>query len=200
MPIEMPQRPGIVTSRFGLETNTQSFTSPFTKAVQSVSLAGARWVSTFSLPAMKRDRAAEWKSFFDRLEGAANPFYGFDPDNIVPRGQALGNPLVKGGSQTGSTLDIDGCTPNTVFLRVGDYFEVNGEYKRVTTDAIVDGSGEVTLQFKPALRYSPLNNAVITVDRPKCVMKLIDDQQAIWECDVVGIYQPKTFSAIEFFS
>lgn len=200
MPIYMPTTPGFVTSRFGLETNTQAFSSPFTRSSQRVALSGSRWMWTVSLPAMKRDNAAAWKSFFDRLEGAANTFYGYDPDNVIPRGQALGNPQVKGGSQTGSSLLIDGCTADTLFLRSGDYFQVNGEYKRLTADALVDGSGEVTLQFKPALRYSPVDNAVITVDAPKVVMALVDDQQAMWDCDVLGIYQPKTLSAVEVFS
>lgn len=198
--INLPVATGIVTSRFGLETNTQSFTSPFTKAVQRVSLGGSRWAWTASLPAMTRAQAAAWKSFFDQLEGAAGTFYGFDPDCIVPRGQALGTPLVNGGSQTGSSLIIDGCTANTTFLKAGDYFSVNGEYKRMTADALVDGSGNATLHFKPALRASPANNAVITVDRPTCTMALVDDMQAMWECNVSGVYQPKTFAAIEVFS
>lgn len=200
MPIDLPVAPGIVTSRFGLEWNTQSFTSPFTRSVQRVALGGVRWSWTFSLPAMTRAHAAQWKAFLDQLEGAANTFYGFDPDCTVPRGPARGTPLVKGANQTGSALDIDGCAADAVFLRTGDYFEVNGEYKRLTVDAVADGSGNVTLRFKPALRDSPVDNAVITVDNPKCVMALVDDQQGIWECDVRGVYQPKTLTAMEVFS
>ncbi len=196
----MPTRPGFVTSRFGLETNTQSFVSPFTRAVQRVALGGARWTMTVTLPPMKRDTAAAWKAFFDQLEGAAGTFYGYDPDCVVPRGQALGTPRVNGSGQTGSSLAIDGCTPGTTFLRTGDYFAVNGEYKRATADAVVDGSGNATLRFKPALRNSPADNAAVTVNRPACTMALADDQQSVWECDVKGVYQPKTFSAVEVFS
>lgn len=200
MTIALPATPGLVTSRFGIEWNTQTFTSPFTKAVQRVALGGARWTWTFSLPAMRRDRAAAWKQFADQLEGAANTFYGFDPDGVTPRGPARGTPLVNGAGQTGSTLAIDGCAANLLFLKAGDYFAVNGEYKRATADATANGSGQATLYFKPALRNSPADNAAIVVDRPTCVMALADDQQAIWECDALGIYQPKTFSAIEVFS
>lgn len=199
MPIYMPGT-GFVTSRFGLETNTQSFTSPFTKAVQRVSLGGSRWTLTLTLPTLKRDRVAHWKSFFDQLEGAAGTFYGFDPDNVIPRGTAGGTPLVNGASQAGSSLNIDGCTASALFLRSGDYFSVNGEFKRLIADATANGSGQVAINFKPALRNSPLDNTPIIIDKPTVVMTLVDDQQAIWECDVVGNYQPKTFSAIEVFS
>ena len=204
MPIYLPTTPGFVTSRFGLEFNTQAFTSPFTKSTQRVALSGARWVWTASLPAMKRDRAAAWQAFFLQLEGAANTFYGFDPDAKAPRGLARftpGTPQVNGANQTGSTLNIKDCPTNvTGYLLPGDRFGVGGELKMVTAQVDTNGSGQATLAFKPALRNSPADNAAITLDRPTCTMAMADDQQAMWECDAMGVYQPKSFSAIEVFS
>ncbi len=43
MTISMPAQPGFAACRFGLETNTQTFTSPLTKATQRAVLGGARW-------------------------------------------------------------------------------------------------------------------------------------------------------------
>jgi len=200
MTIFMPTRPGFTTARFGLETNTQKFESPFTKVSQRVLLSGSRWMASFSLPAMKRDTAAAWQAFFLNLEGAANTFYGYDPDGVIPRGTAKGAPLVNGGSQTGSSLLTDGWLASQTVLRAGDYFSVNGELKMVTADVTSNGGGNATISFKPALRDSPLNNAVITVDRPICIMALVDDLQAMWECNEMGVYQPKTFSAVEVLS
>jgi len=199
--IDLPFPAGFTTSRFGLETNTQTFTSPLTKATQRMVLGGARWTWTFSLPAMKRDMAARWKAFIDQLEGQGNTFNAYDPDCIAPRGVATGSPLAKGGSQTGSSLTIDGCTANvTGWLMAGDYFAVNGELKRLTQDANTNGSGEATLYFKPALRNSPADNAPLTVQKPTCTMILADDLQGMWECNAQGVYQPKTFTAFEVFS
>ncbi len=198
--IEMPSTPGFTTCRFGLETNTQTFTSPLTKATQRMLLGGARWMATYSLPPMNRDKAAVWKAFFDLLEGGVNTFNAFDPDCKTPRGAGGGTPLVNGGGQTGSSLITDGWPANTTVLKAGDYFAVNGELKRVTSDATTNGSGQVTISFKPALRNSPADNAAITVERPTCTMVLADDMQAMWECNVNGIYMPKSFSAYEVFS
>ena len=94
--IDMPSSPGFTTVRFGLETNTQTFTSPLTKAVQRMLLGGARWTATYSLPMMNRDQAAAWKAFFDLLEGSTNRFNAFDPDCTTPRGTGTGTPLVNG--------------------------------------------------------------------------------------------------------
>jgi hypothetical protein len=198
--IEMPTTPAFTTCRFGLETNTQTFTSPLTKTVQRMALGGSRWNATYSLPATTRAQAAYWKAFFDLLEGSANTFNAFDPDCKTPRGTATGTPLVNGGSQTGSSLVTDGWTHSVTVLRAGDYFSVNGELKRVTADATSDGSGNATLNFKPALRSSPADNAAITATRPTCTMILSDDMQAVWECNPNGIYQPKTFTAFEVFA
>lgn len=204
MPLALPAATGLTTSRFGLETNTQSFTSPFTRATQRVALGGSRWTAAYSLPPMKRDKAAVWQAFFLQLEGAANTFSGFDPDAAAPRGQARltpGVPLVNGANQSGSTLTIDGCPANvTNYLLPGDYFGVNGELKMIVAAVSTNGSGQATLTFKPALRNKPGDNAPLTLVKPTCAMALVDDQQAIWECDVMGVYQAKTFTAVEVFS
>jgi hypothetical protein len=201
MPIEMPTTPGFTTCRFGLQTNTQTFSSPLTKSSQRMLLGGAQWSASYSLPAMKRDQAAPWKAFFLSLEGSVNTFNGFDPDCKTPRGTATGTPLVNGANQNGSTLIIDGCTHSILgWLLPGDYFACNGELKMITARVDTDGSGNATLNFKPSLRNSPADNAAITLNRASCSMTLTDDMQAIWECDSNGIYQAKTFTAIEAFT
>jgi hypothetical protein len=196
----MPSVPGFTTCRFWLETNTQTFTSPLTKAVQRMVLGGSRWNASYSLPAMKAEQAGAWRAFFLLLEGSANTFTAFDPDRKAPRGTATGTPLVNGGSQTGSALISDGWTASVTVLKAGDYLAVNGELKLVTADVISDGSGNATISFKPALRTSPADNAPITVQKASCTMILSDDMQATWDCDKNGIYQPKTFAAFEVFS
>jgi hypothetical protein len=196
----MPPLPNFVTARFFLETNTQRFESPITKTVQRVLLGGSRWNATYTLPAMKTDLGSKWQAFFLQCAGSVNAFAGFDPDNRTPRGPAGGTPLVAGGSQTGNTLAIDGCTSNALFLKAGDYFSVNGELKMQTVDTNADGSGNVTLTFMPALRSSPADNTPIITDRPSCTMVLSDDMQAAFDRNHLGIFQPKTFTAIEVFS
>jgi hypothetical protein len=197
--INMPSN-GFTTCRFGLETNTQTFTSPLTKNVQRMTLGGARWNGAYSLPAMNRTQAAAWKAFFDLLEGQTNTFNAFDPDCKVPRaGLVGGTPLVNGGTQTGSSLITDGWPANTIVLKAGDMFSF-GELKRATADVLSDGSGSATIPFKPAIRTSPADNTPIITNKPTCTMILTDDMQGIWECNKNGIYQPKTFTAFEVFN
>jgi len=75
--------------------------------------------------------------------------------------------LVNGGSQSGTSLICDAATPSVVCLRAGEQFMVGTELKMMTADATADGSGNVTLNFKPALRTSPANNATVTLNAPR---------------------------------
>lgn len=205
MPLSMPASPGFQSCPFRLETNTQRFESPLTKNVQRVLLGGARWACTYTLPAMSRQQMVEWQAFLLQLEGGVNTFYGFDPDGRTPRGQAAtnpGTPLVAGADQTGSSLNIDGCPANvTGYLLTGDYFTVNDQMVMVTSPVNTNGSGEATVNFKPAIRSSPADNDPITVQDATCLMILADDGQTGWQgrSNNIGFYESLSFAAIEVF-
>lgn len=200
--IDMPSTLGFVkTSNFYLETNTQRFTSPINKSTQTVQLSGAMWRMDLTLRAMTRAEAAKWIAFFLKLRGMSETFYGFDPDWIENLGSARltpGTPLVKGASQTGTSLLIDGCPINvTGYLKAGDYYVAGSELKRLTADVSTNGSGEATLVGEPYFRNSPGDNTAITVANPKVKMRLVDDSQLAWLSNHNAIYQEKTFSAFE---
>jgi hypothetical protein len=199
MTISMPSNK-FTSASFYLETNTQTFTSPINRNIQRLNLGGSRWRASYSLPALNRLQWINWRAFFLQLDGMTNDFYGYDVDCKYNLGSWGGTPLVKGASQTGSSLLIDGCPNNiTNYAMAGDYFTVNGELKQITANANSNGSGEVTLSFKPMLRNSPADNAAITFNPSMCRMILTSDTMTQWECDKNGIYSPKTFDAMEVF-
>jgi hypothetical protein len=73
---------------------------------------------------------------------------------------SYGTVLVNGGSQTGSSLIVDGLTAAP---QAGDVFKINGIdlVYTVTADATVSSGGS-TLSINPALASSPADNASIT--------------------------------------
>ncbi len=90
--------------------------------------------------------------------------------------------MVDGSAQTGSSLDIDGATSGSNWLRSGDMFLVNGELKMITADVTVTG-GDATLEFNPPLRSSPANNAAITVDPPMATRFILQGNEHSWSND-----------------
>lgn len=81
---------------------------------------------------------------------------GFTKINVP----AYGTVLVDGGSQTGTSLIIDGLT---TIPQIGDAFIIDGVEKVYTVTALptVTGGG-ATLTISPSLDSSPADNAVVT--------------------------------------
>lgn len=164
-----------------LRGNTGLFPSPLVASAQTIDRGGLKWSLVYNFSALRNADRADLMGTLAALRAQANrlrvPVY--DNPN---RGAYGGTPLVAGASQTGSSLDIDGCSNSiTNWIRKGDYFSVivNGEpeLKMATADASSDGAGAITIAFEPRLRASPDNNAVIYVDdgvlsRPKGIFVL----------------------------
>lgn len=87
-------------------------------------------------------------------------FYGTGTSWTKINVPSYGTVLVNGGSQTGTSLVVDGLTSAP---RAGDTFTVNGTdlVYTVTANATVT-SGGATLSINPALASSPADNAAIT--------------------------------------
>lgn len=199
MPQTLPSSPGLKNSSFDLRFNTQLFQSPLNGNIQRIAQDGSLWTATYTLPPMKRIQYSVWQGFFDSLEGQANTFYGYDPEGTTAQGVATGTPLVNGSSQTGSSLVTDGWTPSqTGILKAGDYFSVNGELKRVTSDTNSDGSGNATISFKPPLRNSPSDDAIITVTNAQVEM-ILTTPVVRFSTNERGVTPLIQFSSIEVF-
>lgn len=183
MILSMPENPGLQASEFGLVSNSLSFTSPTTGAVQTRELPGARWFGSYVLPPMTPAQAAEWRSFLVRMRGAAGRAFGFDPDHKTPRGTANGFPVVLGGNQSGTTLKTSGWLASASgVLLPGDYLQVGLQLVMCVAQADSDVNQEADVQIEPPMRSSPADAAVIVVQKASCVMAL-DDATVRWAGD-----------------
>ena len=198
MTITMPSATRMIDSSFYLETNTQTFESPINKVVQTLELQGARWRFNFTLPRLSKAQFAPWKAFIMKCKGRAETFTASDPEWQTNLGAWTGTPLVKGASQTGNSLIIDGCTASiTGWGKAGDYFNVSSRLHCLTADANTNGSGETTLAFEPPIYTAPADNAPLTFSPATIQMRLMDDGIGDWPSDHNGIYESKSFSAVE---
>lgn len=185
---------GIVTSSFRLVRAVAQSESPFTFAQQTYRHQGERWEGEVTFKPVRRADAAEIQAFLGELYGRYGTFLYSDPDFLVQglRGSGGGTPLVKGAGQTGNNLIIDGLPSATAnVLRKGDYFQLgSGTSARlymITQDANSNTAGEVTLQFVPALRSSPADNAAVTFTGAKGLFKAAENT-ASWDSNYAMIY------------
>lgn len=173
----------------GFLSNTAVSGSWATGAAQTVARGGQRWRLGYTYRSLTGSDRAEMIALLAEMDGQANrlrvPVY----DNPA-RGAYGGTPLVDGGSQTGSTINVKGCSLNiTNWIRRGDMFSVivNGEpeLKLCTADASSDGSGDISaLTFRPPLRAAPSDGAAIYVNDnvlsvPKGIF-IIDAKENSW--------------------
>jgi hypothetical protein len=133
-----------------------------TNLPQTQSFGGEHWTATLYFNVGIDDRN-ELTGFLTRLNGGEHrvllPVY-----KAQQRGDLSGTPLVNGSSQKGTSLAINGAgASKTPWIAQGDWFSVGNELKMATADANSDGSGLVTVNFRPRLHTSPASGAAITV-------------------------------------
>lgn len=172
---------------FEYRSNTESFRSPLTQAVQTLDRGGEHLFVTLTYNSLQTADRALLIGFLAKINGMQHrvtlPFFGIDN-----QGAFGGTPLVAGAAQTGNTLNIDGCSTGvTGWIKAGDFFSVNGELKIATADVNSDGGGLATLSFSPRLRSSPDNNAAIETTAPSGLFMLASRAQS-WN------YRPGDFS------
>lgn len=163
------------SSAWSLESNTASFLSPISGAVQTKDRGGERWRALLTFVNLKGDDKAVMKAFLTRLNGQQHRFTLHDHSQIQ-RGAFGGTPLVNGAGQTGTTLNIDGATFSiTNWIRAGDHFRVGGDLKMAVLDANSDGAGLVALTFVPRIVNAPADGAPIATVDPLGVFMLANN-------------------------
>jgi hypothetical protein len=199
-PLALPTHTGIRSIELRAVNAVAYSRSPFTFAGQAFAYAGQMWQADVTLPPMKRADAEQWVAWLVSLRGSLGTFLLGDSLGATARGVATGTPLIKGGSQTGGTINIDGATSGvTGWLKAGDYVQIGSggtaRLHKVLQDANSDGSGNVTLELWPHVRTAPADNAAVTVSSAKGLFRLASNEQA-WSINEASIYGI-TFSAME---
>jgi len=144
------------------------------------------WMASFPLVTKTQSDARPWNAFLAQVSKLSNTFEITPPGWSNGAGYTNSNPLVAGGSQSGTSLNVDGLPAATDIAVAGDYMEVNGEFKIITADVTSDGGGGATISFEPDLKESPSDNATVDVKTPKVTMRLAEPR-------VEWITKPPTF-------
>lgn len=170
--ITLPSTPPAKSMEFGLIRGDQALEF-FSGAAVVVQSTKAIWALSFPLRVQKLTAARTWWAATIQLAKLANQFQVYPPGWEQGAGYGGPNPLVQGASQLGLVLVCDGAASSETILLAGDPFEVNGEFKVATEDAVSDGGGNVTINFEPALRDSPPNNDPVDVLTPVITMRMV---------------------------
>ena len=199
-PRTFPTHTGIKAINLRAVNQSAISASPFTFKQQVHKHTGERWEAEVTLPPMKRTDAEQWIAWLMSMGGLSGTFLMGDPLGATARGAASGTPVVDGGSQTGSTLTINGAvTSVTGWIKAGDYIQLGGgssaTLHKVLQDAASDASGGVALDIWPSLRSSPTDGSTVVVSGAEGRWRL-NAATVDWSIDNAAVFG-LTFGAIE---
>ena len=190
-PLTLPTVTGVTTQNFGLTRSVAISISPFTKQEQVFQHEGEQWKATFTLPPMKKEKAAVWLAFLMSLRGRRGTFKIGDQDRKTIQGTATGTVLVKGAAQTGNAINLDGFTASraNVFL-AGDYIQINSYLYMVSANVTANGSGQATVYVEPELRtgIEPINDNTTVIYTNTTTLMRLDTNFTNWSTDKVSVY------------
>tara|TARA_R110002167_G_scaffold124454_1_gene303919 strand:- start:2 stop:628 length:627 start_codon:yes stop_codon:yes gene_type:complete len=190
-PLTLPTVTGVTTQNFGLTRSVAISISPFTKQEQVFQHEGEQWKATFTLPPMKKEKAAVWLGFLMSLRGRRGTFKLGDQDRKNIQGTATGTVLVRGASQTGNAINLDGFTASraNVFL-AGDYIQINSYLYMVSANVTANGSGQATVYVEPELRtgIEPINDNTTVIYTNTTTLMRLDTNFTNWSTDKVSVY------------
>lgn len=169
---------GLVPAKvtWGLQSNTEVFTSPLNRSSQTVERPGARWKATWEFAPRDDDSRGQLEAFLASLGGMAGRF------TVWPHqrpGSALYIAQVNGNLTNFKQLPTKNWPANTKVLRAGDFLAVGGELKMVTADVFTDGVGHAVVNVAPAFRKAPGIDDIIALNKPRTTMLLATDEYSV---------------------
>lgn len=180
-PRDLPAGVTIKTSRINLSFNQAIFQSAFTRQQQTQEHAagrGDRWEGVWVTPFLSTSQMKAMKAWIASLKGQINTFKAYDIDNRTP---ANGDPgfLVAGASQTGTSINVDGGPLSSTTLLAGEDFQMEDGFHKCLEDVVTNGSGAATINFEPAIRTAPANNATVITVNPFFIARLASVHEGI---------------------
>ena len=183
------------TNTLELVSNTRTYQSPLTNAIQTASRKGSLWKASLQFKNLSGDDRQEMQAFLVKLNGQQHRFTLHD-HSFTRRGAGGGTLRVKGASQSGTTLLCDGGTASVNnYLRAGDQISFANELHMVIADASTDASTNISLSIAPPIRKTPADNTIVDYSVPVVGVFMLAGP-ASWNTRV-GIFSDFNIEAVE---
>jgi hypothetical protein len=183
------------SSMVELVSNTRTFRSPLTNAVQTTGRKGSLWRISLQFRNLTGAEQSVMRAFLSKLNGQEHRFYLQD-HSYTRRGAGGGTLRVNGAGQSGNSLVLNGATTSvTNYLRDGDYLAFNNELHIATADTSSDASSNVIVSIAPPIRKSTNNDDLVDINVPVLGVFMLGSE-ASWSNDNAG-FSNFSFSAVE---
>ena len=163
-------------STWELVSNTRTFVSPLTNAVQTASRKGSFWKVSMQFNNLKGEERSVMAAFLTKLNGREHRFTLYD-HAFTRRGFGADTNLVAAASQTGTSLSCTGgAASQSAYAKAGDYIRVGNALHVIVPSGNTDDetystdvSGNVAFTIAPPLRQATAASSPFTdvrIDTP----------------------------------
>jgi hypothetical protein len=176
--------------------SSQADFNPYSKIEQVSDEPGEKWQVKLEWKNLPHTYGRDIRGALMALRGQVNQLRvkDFAHSNI---GSFSGIARVKGSSQYGIALLVDGLTENSTVGRIGDRFQLGKRVHELTQNAVTNGSGEVTLKFVPEIMIPPADNVALTLTEPKGLFIMKDPKQIPDFSHSVRVFKSISITLIE---
>ena len=191
------------TSSWELVTNTKSFSSPLTGAVQTTIRKGSYWRVTMTFNNLSGNDRSIMQAYLAKLNGKLHRMLLHD-HSFTRRGTGTDTGLVAAASQTGTSLACTGAPASyNNYAYAGDYIRVNNELHMIVNDSAnseadnydTNASGNVTFTISPPIRTTTSAGDPVDLVVPVSGVFMLDSQTS-WDTRP-GIVSNFTIEAFE---
>jgi hypothetical protein len=195
--ITVPEALAIRRVEWSFDRPAQVNRSAWTKRRQVVTQPGpSMWSATAEMAVrVGTDDWLEAEAFLIDLEGQINTFRleaAARPQTDLPL-----QPLVDGAGQYGRALRLRGGIAGATLKR-GHKMTVSEQMVSISAPVVFDANGRATVAFKPSLRLSPFDGAIVEVRRPTVLVALTGSAIG-WSEDLGEEFQAKPIALEEAF-
>lgn len=167
-----------------------TFRGPF--GVQSMSQLAPLWKVAMTFDMQNESNAGAYQALLMKLDGTRNQLALWNLGRPTPRGTftgASGTTTMAAAAVGATSLTLTNASYASKTLVAGDFIGVlegsntlTQQVVMVTDDATSNGSGVITVNIKPALRYAMTGggSSTVTLQQPKALFRLQTNTQG-WE-------------------
>lgn len=171
-------QPGVGTA-WGQRRYDLTFASEATGAQQDRLLAPPRWQLSIQQPELLTPRqAGQWQAVVLKMRGRVNHLLAPNFGRLQPLGTMRGTLTLQAAAVAGATaISVTGGAGQAgTTLLAGDMLQLGtgvgtSQLVAVVADAVANGSGVISLQVEPPLRYAFSLGAAVAWNRPATYFK-----------------------------
>tara|TARA_A100001388_G_C28759906_1_gene497130 strand:+ start:370 stop:969 length:600 start_codon:yes stop_codon:yes gene_type:complete len=152
------------SSSWELVTNTRTFQSPLTGAVQTAARKGSHWKISLTFENLFGENRANMQAFLASLEGQEHRFT-IEDHSFSRRGTGVDTGLVTAAS-SGNTLNVTRTLSSALTIEKGDYLSANDQLFMATAKVNGTTATSFAITVSPLVRSSSTGE-VVELDTPK---------------------------------